>query len=744
APSFDKNRISVNGGCYGLANSAIANFNHGNPSWGNGSTYQWETEIDNHWNSDLNLAKSPHKTFETNDIFNSEETYSNEHSWTVHAAKKIMYYFVAQPYFSSEHWAGKDKSQVINQDYREDIAAILTSGSPVAVGSLAGHAIAATMMISWNDHDKYILWDNNWPLGTLPKNKCGPYLEWYVPDSAHYSYSASNKLCFVENQTGNGALTLEENGQNFFGRILNNLPVFITPDENGDSQNIYNLWDFQVSKKTSAIDHFQRFSDKQQKSAISNPIVDCLFKEHIEILFIGAEINGIYDQSTGNEITLVPNGEIKDGQAVIRQTSAGCFVYVFLPADKTYQIQATKIADFPGVKCFVTIPNGDGTITRLNYDDLEISRTDETQFSFVVGRNNNNTAVQRSIGDVPSPDVNPDYNENLEIALSPPGDFSATYENGSVFLSWTNPDHPDFKTIKIMRSTDTWPQTPEGGDLAYFGSASEFEDTQVVSNTLYFYSAFSIDVQDQAFGPSQRQVDTSLFAISGKVSYATQEALAGSVLTLFNSNGLAIDICTSNSSGQYMFGNIEPGEYSVSASHVLATLQDSQKSTTITKQNIEMDFTALSQPFLVAYLGQDTLSISSTGVFSWAYRDIQNSALVNIDVQVGGNWRTIAQDLPITRGHYSWTPTEPEPGDASFKISLADAPGVFAETDFTLTCSNDADCNGILDLADAVIVLQTLEGSAVRPESGRFDINFDNRMGLEEVLFVLQHVAGLR
>jgi hypothetical protein len=61
----------------------------------------------------------------------------------------------------------------------------------------------------------------------------------------------------------------------------------------------------------------------------------------------------------------------------------------------------------------------------------------------------------------------------------------------------------------------------------------------------------------------------------------------------------------------------------------------------------------------------------------------------------------------------------------------------------------DIDKNGFVDLADAIIGLQVLSGMnpiAVRSDytSSNADVNGDSKVGLEEVVYVLQKVAGLR
>jgi hypothetical protein len=57
----------------------------------------------------------------------------------------------------------------------------------------------------------------------------------------------------------------------------------------------------------------------------------------------------------------------------------------------------------------------------------------------------------------------------------------------------------------------------------------------------------------------------------------------------------------------------------------------------------------------------------------------------------------------------------------------------------------DIDGNFVVDLTDAILAFQIMAGTqpsaTIQMEA---DVNNDNRIGLEEVLYILQHVAGFR
>lgn len=121
---------SSDGLCYGLANAAIANFNHNaGGAWGTGDISQWKTDIENHWSQNTDYAVAPFKPFPYYpQLFNLE--------WEFNTAKKIMYYFVGQAsYEGGELWVGDDGYRGYTPINIADIPiTILKKGSPISFG----------------------------------------------------------------------------------------------------------------------------------------------------------------------------------------------------------------------------------------------------------------------------------------------------------------------------------------------------------------------------------------------------------------------------------------------------------------------------------------------------------------------------------------------------------------------------------------------------------------------------------
>ncbi len=92
-----------------------------------------------------------------------------------------------------------------------------------------------------------------------------------------------------------------------------------------------------------------------------------------------------------------------------------------------------------------------------------------------------------------------------------------------------------------------------------------------------------------------------------------------------------------------------------------------------------------------------------------------------------------------------------QPGTYFVKLSVAEGniKDRDSYTENILVCngnnefvSGDIDCNGVAELSDAVIGLKILAG-AVKCVFSEADINEDRKIGIEEVIYILQGISGL-
>ena len=81
-----------------------------------------------------------------------------------------------------------------------------------------------------------------------------------------------------------------------------------------------------------------------------------------------------------------------------------------------------------------------------------------------------------------------------------------------------------------------------------------------------------------------------------------------------------------------------------------------------------------------------------------------------------------------------------------YQEQLYPIPDVWAETDWLssgeIMCEKDE--HGVLDIADAIVALQILCGLNPGEVNKDADVNGDGRIGLQEVIYILQNVSGLR
>jgi len=65
----------------------------------------------------------------------------------------------------------------------------------------------------------------------------------------------------------------------------------------------------------------------------------------------------------------------------------------------------------------------------------------------------------------------------------------------SIQLQWINPKDADFDSVRIVRSTTFYPQDPFQGKVVYEGRGNYVTDFDVLSDTNYYYTVFSKDIQ---------------------------------------------------------------------------------------------------------------------------------------------------------------------------------------------------------------------------------------------------------
>ncbi|MCI5125084.1 MAG: DUF1566 domain-containing protein [Candidatus Electrothrix sp. AR5] len=623
--------------CYGLASSAIANFTHKNsPAWGTGGVANWESEMNNHWDNTKDHARTPFNPFDKN---------IKELTWQ-ETSKMIMYYFAAQSTFLNSHhtgnWVGKDQNSFkmrVNKDTeRFIINSTLAKGRP-ALFSNDNHAVTLVQLLKWRDEigekTVYMLWDNN--IVFDDKDKLCPYVEWHVrkydpiPKYFYRIEKFNRKIEVMEKLTLQG-----------------DLPHILLPCYNNlrDSQNIYNLWN--ESCPEIAEEDIMDAAKEASLQEISEPAVNYNAPDHLKIMFIGGTIDGIYDQATGNKISPVFTDTLQPGQAAIQSTMGGTYHLIYLPADTTYRVEATKSSDMPYAEVYATIPNTDGTADKLYYDNIGLSKTDATGFYFLVGRGNSDRTLHRT----GASDKAPDYDITLDMAITPPTEFSGIFNAGQVQLSWNNTDHPSLSLVKVIRNESGFPSSPTDGVEIYSGVGENTADNTAQTNTLYYYAAFSMDNQGRYSESATAAVDTARFAVTGEVT-DNSTGVNNAKVEIRNSEQFPVAMTYTGTDGSYILGNLENGSYSVEVSATGYSIDNSPQTVTINNGNQVVDFTTTAVQSLNFVFDIDGLNLGSQAQISWKFRNIDSGGTVIIQ-KIANNVVTQLAEVPISDNYILW------------------------------------------------------------------------------------------
>jgi len=609
--------------------------------------------------------------------------------------------------------------------------AILKKGTPISLSfyyrnsgnSGGGHTVAVTQLLTWNNHNKYMIWDNNYPFLRTQSMNISPYLEWYQADG-----TGIGTINFENPESGNGDKIEYE---------LSEYPLYLHPA--GDSQNIYNLRN-EYAGRSSA-----------DRSGTARELTDTdsnisYFPTHISVMTIGTEIDSVTDNGTNQPITLIPNGELLPDQAVIETTMGGIFNFLYLPVGKIYRINATKYAEFVGLKIFVTTPNADGTVTRQNYENVETAENDPTKIWFLVGQNNTDKNIYRSPDGTDFETYPPDYDAILETSLGQPEYFKALHGNGTVTLNWKNTAHPGLSKVQIVKSDSTYPQSNADGTVIYQGLAETFTDTAVQSGKHYYYAAFSVDVQGNASSPAYADTDTSRYTIYGRIATAQGQGIPGIQIAVKSADGQVLDADFSDANGNYVVPNLENGEYTVEVSADTYLIQGSPRTVTINNANAGADFTATEQAALFFTTDITQAILGNTIQLQWAYRNIANEDLLVFEMKQGDSWQTVQDNIPAVQGQVQWKVIGQAGQNANLRIVLKNNPAVFAEITFAIIKPEPGDINfsGARDLEDVILILQVCVGISNDDIILSGDPDGDNRITVKDAIFVLQETAGMR
>ncbi len=672
--------------CYGLASSAIANFTKKDSFdfWGSGGEKSWKFDIDSHWDKNKNYAVYPFKPFKNGKLYDL--------TWN-DSSKMIMYYYLSQKFFLNSsperinNWVGKDVDMDWQPSKRSDelflANILLKKGRPALFsflnGSGGGHAINLVQLIRYNQESTYVFYDNIYPYNGTENFKKSPYVEWKIKD-INFGGKYDPELDFIYR------IEDIESRMAVLKYSIKDIDILLPCSKK--SQNIYGLWgescpELPVAEAAASI----KSASAQQATAAS---VSYNTPDYIKVMFIGGAIEGIYNQNTGAKITPAFSDTLQNGQAVIQSTMGGTYHLIHLPADAAYRIEATKAADMPYAEVYASIPNPNGTVDKLHYDNIGFSETDATKFSFVVGRGNSDTTMRRTGGS----DKTPDYAINLEMAITPPSEFAGLSSAGQIQLRWKNTSHPSLSLVKIVRKEGGFPTSATDGVEIYSGLGEAATDSTAQGGSLYYYAAFSMDSKGNFSERAAAFIDTSRFAVTGKVTNGGA-GVPNAKVEIRNSEQFPIAMTYTGNDGRYIFANLENGSYTVTAEASGYHVDSSPKSVAITTANQIADFTSAAVPTLQLVFDIDKLNIGTQAQIAWKYLHVSRDETILVQ-KVSGGIVTNLKELPASTNYFLWNVDGPVNQTVTIKVSLKSNPAVTAQDELTILPATAGSSQSIL------------------------------------------------
>jgi plastocyanin len=433
--------VEFGGLCYGMAHSAVANYNHKNDPggyWGGFcSNYKynicnWNEKnttdndffraMDDRWEGG-DPPTGPLRPFPNGDIYT--ETYDgNNARWTVDAAKKIMYYHITQKYFQSKSygWVGKDKKKEFSFP---DIKRIITKNNVVLLslkylkledfwdnffGENGSHGVTVTQLIRYNDKLKLVFYDNNFPIPRCNRMGCAYFSEITFYDLDDYTLNRYH-LDFTDAEWHN--LQVLDGEYIFFSGVEKKFKYGKILTKLSSSQKIYNY----PGGKAPAFSFQEAFP--LSRRAEPEGIAGKLSANYAEIVVIGAKKFQVYNHNTSEKINMSHNGVMDGTTAVYRHDNGSILTTLFLPANDTlYRVEITKDSAIPRLKIFPYVPKGGNKVQSTGYDNLHFTKTDATKAIFLVGKNNTNYRLQRTSTAGSTDEIEPDFIDSVAMADS--------------------------------------------------------------------------------------------------------------------------------------------------------------------------------------------------------------------------------------------------------------------------------------------------------------------------------------
>ena len=252
----------------------------------------------------------------------------------------------------------------------------------------------------------------------------------------------------------------------------------------------------------------------------------------------------------------------------------------------------------------------------------------------------------------------------------------------------------------MIRNDNNPPVDPYDGILVFEGTANTLVDSTVSAGNFYNYAIFSVDSAGNFSNPAHVSIDTLKYCITGSININDSTGLNNVELSLRTPEGKLVDKTQSDSNGHFAFINLNTGSYVLEATHKSASITNPTREIEINTDNQIVNFSAHLEPTL--FLMNNSIDVSPKHYLfiKWAYRNIPDNALVDIELNRGDGWESLAQNIPVLEGRMRWLVNKPLTDDATIRLTLTDNPNVMAEYKFAIRSVADFNRDGAVDILD--------------------------------------------
>ena len=743
------------GGCHGLAVSAIANFNNKDKllsAWGKDlNSTKTKTEIvsifQNHWdNRNSESAKPFPKDIHSYNIDNFEDAFF--------ALSKINYYYLSQSiYKGGNAWVGKHNLEELNNitnmnSYHKEFL----KNNKVSIFSFdikekdkpdGGHSIIATELIKYISaghlHSIYVLHDNNFP-------NIFSMLEFDNAFRAVYFIFGKDKLLKYYINKYNKVRKKEDIEKWFKSHTLTTSKfnwdyVLYNPYGGGA---FYGFDTF--SKETDKLHIYGKANNNQQKRKLrslqkvnnANATFDYPYPNHISITIIGGKLLKVTDTQTQKEVILNPIiGQLEENKAYLKDNQL--ITKFLLPKSSIYKIELQKYKQYPAFEVYAKIPTNDGKVEIINYENLATNLDDSTSAHFLVGNGNNDKSIKRD----GESDVNPTYDEAIDMKITPATFLKAISLSSGVKLTWNLPDNPNLQEVVVVRKENTKPTSITDGSEIYRGLDETYTDSSAINDREYYYGIYTIakngDVTDGQF----IYVNTHQATLFGYVKDSSNNPVTGAEVVLKNGVGLVkkvINTETTDKNGYFTFGNLPLGTYLIEFSHPHYTFANNAMTVKLENKNMEVTQEAIGQPELAINTNR-VMKVDENETISWDGLNVEDSATVNVKLKRANTWETLASGVEFSKHFINWKVTEPKDENTTLKIELSSDLTVYSEEKVYIFGADevkyDFDGDGDVDIDDIMKVVSGWNTKLGDTKyNSAYDINKDNKIDIKDIMMI--------